>query len=220
MKKSNSISCSKNIFLDKSRMDELYTILLKHCEKFQFQTKCVDNSSIEFGKGRTKKLEITGYAGVSGWDRKLNLIISTEHPKGPSVDCTYYFTQLDEEAVFKKEIVDFWNKAAKKYVQPRIGEGIAFLLFFIATFHFSGMILPDNWLLKYICAYISTQILLALFNHFIWYKLFPMVSFSWGESIRYYKNIDNWNDKVFWCIIVAILVAIIANHLSDLLKGG
>lgn len=209
MKKSNSFSCSKNIFLDQSRMDELHSILLKHCKKLRFEGKCLDDASIEFDsynelmgysnfhKGRIRKLEITGYSNANGWDRKIDLTISSVHPKGPSIDCTYHFTQIDEEAIFKQEIVDFGNKAARNYIRPRIGEGIVFLLFLVATFYFWGMLLPDNWFLKYICAYISTQILLSLFNHFIWYRLFPMVSFSWGESIQYYKKLKNGKKECF-----------------------
>ena len=232
MKKSNTISCSKNIFLDKNRMDELHAILLKHCKRVKIETKCVDSASIEFdsydelmeysnfNKGRIERLEITGYDDGIGWDRKIYFDISSEHPKGPSLDCTYYFTQTEEEAIFKQEIVDFLNKVARDYIQPRIGSGIVFLLFFIGFFHFSNTILSDNWFLRYLCAYISTQILLYLFNKFIWYKLFPMVSFSWGESVEYYKKIDKWKNGVFWSIIIAIPVAIIANYLFAMLKGG
>ena len=48
MKKSNSISISKHLFLDKKRMDELYAILLKHCDKLRIEAKCLDNTSIDF----------------------------------------------------------------------------------------------------------------------------------------------------------------------------
>lgn len=232
MKKSNTISCLKNIFLDKSRMDELHTILLKHCERLKFEAQCVDNAFIEFdsyhelieysnfGKGRIEKLEITGYSNTNSWPSKIGLTISSVHPKGPSMDCTYHFTQIDEEAIFKQEIVDFWNRSAKNYIRPRVGEGIVFLLLFVTALYLSDIFLLDGWFIKYICAYIFTQIFLFLFNHFIWYKLFPMVSFSWGESIEYYKKIEKWKNGVFWSVIMAIPVALIANYLFDLLKGG
>ena len=127
MKKSNSISISKHLFLDKKRMDELYAILLKHCAKLRIEAKCLDNTSIDFdsydelmeysnfSKGRIKRLEIIGYSGIDGWDRKISVTISSE--KGPSIDCMYHFAQVDEETIFKTEIADFGKKATKNYVQ-------------------------------------------------------------------------------------------------------
>lgn len=95
-------------------MDELCAILLKHCNKLRIEAKCLDNTSIDFdsydelmeysnfGKGRIRRLEITGYRDVNGWNREISVTISSEHYKGPSMDCTYHFAQVDEETIFKK----------------------------------------------------------------------------------------------------------------------
>lgn len=52
MKKSNTISYSKSIFLDKNRMEELHSILCKHCKELTFHTTCMDGASIRFDSYR------------------------------------------------------------------------------------------------------------------------------------------------------------------------
>ncbi len=213
-------------------MDELHAILMKHCKKITIETKCVDNASIEFesynelmtysnfNKGRIKRVEITGYNDIEGWNRKLNVTISSEHPKGPSIDCTYHFTQVNEETIFKKEIVDFCEKATKNYVQAIILNWVVLISLFSIPGYFLFHHVSKDWIMSLIFIYGLTIIAAEFFNKFIWAKLFPIVSFSWGESIEYYRKIEKWKNGIFWSVIIAIPVAILANYLFDLLKGG
>lgn len=209
-------------------MEELHSILCKHCRELMFHATCVDGASIRFDSYRElmshrnfngERIQTLQMIGYDGEDRKIELAISSARPKGPSIDCTYHFTQRDEETIFRQEIADFCDRAAKELIQPCIGKGIVFLLLLAIFYKFFSVLFPGKQLSIYACVCISAQIFFALFNRLIWYKLFPMVSFSWGEAAAYYRKIEKWKNGVFWGIVIAIPVAVFVNYLFNFLSG-
>lgn len=128
--------------------------------------------------------------------------------------------RLMKKQFSKKEISDFCKKATKNYIQAITLN----LVVLISLFSIPGYVLfhhtTKDWIVPLIIIYVFTIIAAEFFNEFIWAKLFPVVSFSWGESIEYYRKIEKWKNGVFWSVIIAIPVAILANYLFDLLKGS
>lgn len=221
MKKESSLSYSKNIFLDVDRMNELHSILLKYCDTLDIQAKTINKSSIDFDSydelmsysnfktERIKQLSIRGY-GSNKWDAKIRLTFSLEYPTVSTVDCDYSFEDVDEEIVFRKTFLDFLEKAKSSYIPSRIGDWLILFLIFAGAGIFLKSIFPSVSLSMYLLIYVVAPIPYKLCST-MWYKLFPIVSFSWGEATKYYDRLKKIRGNLFWGVIIAIAAGVIGN---------
>ena len=225
MKKTGSFSHWKNIFLDQSRMDELHVTLMKYCDYLEIQAKTIDKSSIEFDsyeelmeytnykKGRIKRLEICGYLHKS-WDRVFTITFCPEYSTKYSVECDYNFEEINKETIFCKEMQDLLDKASSLYIPAFIGKFVSLCLLYLALFFLLSVVLHETSIISYCIGGVVVAIIHDVFLHFIWYILFPPVSFSWGESITYYKHIAKLRNFVFITILLTIAIGILVNYIS------
>ena len=226
MIKTGSFTYSKHILLDKLRMDELQSILAKHCDSISTFVKTIDNSSIKFEsyaelmeydnfkKMRIKKLDIYGYKS-NPWNESIKLTFYAGSPRESSVDCTYTFSDTDEEAIFNSDISKFLDKAVYFHIPALIVDWTALFLVFAAVFYLGHVILPQNTISTYVAESMIATILYALFVYLILPRLFPSVSFSWGEAIIYYKRIAIVQNILFCSIILAAVVGFFVNYISN-----
>lgn len=158
-----------------------------------------------------------GYASPNGWNRNITVTISSEKCYEDAFVCQYSFSDEKDELMFNQEIRALLEKSTVGYIKSRLGNTIVYIFIFLLCF---GIIVPPasehmiGW-----CALsaIMAQIVAALFNNLIWKRLFPMVSFSWGEAVSYYSSLAKWKEGVFWSIIIAIPVSIVASCLYKVL---
>lgn len=231
MKKERSFSYSKNIFLDKDRMQELHSILAKYCDTLDIQAKTLNKSSISFDSydelmnynnfktERITQLTIRGY-GSNKWESKIRLSFSIEYPTVSSVDCEYSFENEDEEIVFNKTLLNFLEKAKSGYVSSRIGDWAILFFIYAGAGIVLDLVYPNASFAVYLLIYALALVPYKLFS-IIWYKLFPIVSFSWGEATKYYDRLKRIRSNLFWCVIIAIAVGVIGNIIyNQLISKG
>ena len=223
MKKNGTIIRHSCVTLNKARMDELRGILLKYCDYLFFSVTTVDDSSIEFnsydelmsyenfGKGRIKKLTIFGQR-KNDKEIRVTVIFSAEHAN-PGIAFDYIFEQSDEETIFCKDVEDFLVKTGSYHIVAIIFE-IAFVLALgsilrlIVKKHFPSAKIP-----VYVALAACTVFLYLKISNWVWERLFPCVSFEWGESVLYYKRLKKWRENMFWGVIVAFIVGIASSIL-------
>lgn len=221
MKKESSLSYSKNIFLDTDRMNELHSIILKYCDTLDIQAETLNKASLKFDsydelmsysnfrKDRIKQLSIRGYKS-NKWDAKIRLSFSIEYPTVSSVDCYYSFEDENEEIVFKKTLLDFLEKAKDGYIPSRVGIWALFILTYWGVGRCFRSVFADVSVPMLLVICVLSLIPYKLFSN-MWYILFPIVSFSWGEATKYYDKIKKIRSNLFWGVIIAITVGVIGN---------
>lgn len=229
MNKHSIITYDKQLFLDRKRMDELRLILQECCEKLCYEIECIDNSLIKFdtydelmeydnfGKGRINKLRVIGYGdGDTGEKEKIALLLSNESYKAPYMKCTCNFSGENEEIIFKKKILYFCQKATKDHQFATVLWIIPTVLFVVVPLAVIIYYYKLNSFLVFSVLSLSL-VTIWMFFVFIWKKLYPPVSFSWGEAIEYYRKIKERRYGLFWCVFVAIVASLMANTLFHLL---
>lgn len=228
MKKTGSFSHFKNIFLDRTRMEELYTILMKYSHHLKIEAKTIDGASVVFEsydelleytnykKDRLRRLEIRGYPEDS-WDNVFDLTFPSEYSMKYSAECSYNFRELDKETVFCHEVQNFLDRASSLYIPAAIGKFVSLCLIFFVLFFLILGVSHDSSIASSVVGGIAAMLIHEAFLHCIWYKLFPLVSFSWGESITYYKNIAKLRNFIFIGIFLAIAIGLFVNYISNYL---
>lgn len=228
MKKARSFRLSKNIVLDKNRMDELYSLILKHCNRLSIQATTIDNSSIDFDSydelmeysnfqgGRIKTLNICGYKS-DGFSAIIAVTFSTEYPSLFTVEYNCNFTSEKDEVIFLHNIQLFLQKAAYSKIPVIVMNGLTILILVFSLLTVFRAMEPAVYTNTYIIASFSAlgAIYYFIFPFYLWKKLFPPVSFAWGEAANYYNRIFKIRSNIFWGIIVALIISVIANIISS-----
>ena len=230
MKKSSTFVYEKSVFLNEKRMDELRNILLKYCDRLIFRAKTIENTSIEFDsydelmqydnykKSRIKSLDITGYKNESLISH-IDLNFTTEYPALRSVRCVYKFEQVDEDTLFGKEIREFIDKA-NNCRTPYYMYVFIFVIFIMAVLTiFELLFLKVSFSISIFHCMVTT-IGLTILSILLWQKIFPIVSFSWGEATAYYEKIKKLRYSIFWSVGVASVVSITAGVISGILLAS
>lgn len=229
MKKSSSFKYNKNLFLDTVRMEELHNILLKYCKRLVIQAETVREDSVEFdsyeellkydnfGKDRIRVLKLVGYP-ESTWNKIFSLTLFPEFTTKCSVDCTYAFSSANEETVFQKDLTEFFNKSSQLYIPSTIGN-MSFLLLWIMLLLFWAY--QKTSITLSICVGIGAiaELFHIVFLYLIWHKLFPLVSFCWGEAVNYYGRLSLCRKVLFGSVLGAGALGIVVNYLSKYLFG-
>lgn len=228
MKKTELFTFSKHILLDNNRMLQLQQMLDKHCEQLSIQASTINHVDIEFDsyddllqyenfrKGRIKKLQISGSSHES-WDKKFSLTFFAGHQGSNSLECIGYFNQKNEETLFYKDIEEFVEEATCDHIPAVIGHFISMFLFYGVAFCLMFFNYRGASPIDYFVVSIITTIVFEVFLYVVWDKLFPMVSFSWGEGSRYYKQLAKVRTGVFWSVIVAACIGLLVNGISKIL---
>lgn len=225
MKKTESFTFSKHIFLDNNRMSQLLEMLNKHCERLSIQATTVDHADIEFDsydellqyensrKRRIKKLQISGFSHVP-WDKNFALTFFAGHQGSNSLECVGYFNEKDEETLFYNDIKEFVEKATYAHIPAVIGHYVSIFLIYALAFILLCNIYQNPPLIAYFVASIIATIMSETFLYLIWDKLFPIVSFSWGEVTKYYSSLHKVREWLFGSVIAAAVIGLLVNYIS------
>ena len=229
MKRTKSFRYFKDVYLDTNRMNELYSLLIKHCDDLAIEVKTVDNSSIvfdsydelmaydNFKKNRIKRLVMRGYSKGVGLNSIIDITFTTEYPLLSTVDYTCNFRSSEDEAVFLSDMQYFLEKSKRSRL-PLIFVNVLFIaLLSVILFIIIRTFWPD--ITGNLCFAGGLSIVLGIiyglaFSDFVWSKFFPPVSFAWGEAVTYYNQLAKIRSNIFWGIIVTFIIGIIVNIIS------
>ncbi len=64
-----------------------------------------------------------------------------------------------------------------------------------------------NLFMPWLC--IGMLVVTALLVFGVYNKLFPAVSFVWGEEIKHYENLVKYRNNIFWCGILTAVISVI-----------
>lgn len=240
---SGRIKKKKAITITPERLKSLCEIILKHCERLEFSGETYSKTTITFDNldellsydnfkpRRLTELEITGYINHS---RKISVEIgdlnfSPVTNYGSTIRCSYNFSTVDEETIFKNELSTWFEKTKSSYwLLGKFSFNGAFFLpsaiitFFRLCLGLKIEIDTSNTLLlvALIITAIFTVAMIFLFRfldtHFLG-NLFPAIVFSWGEETSRFEKWQKYRSNIFWGIIIAIIVGLVTTYLYDTL---
>lgn len=225
MRKNGIIIRHSCVTLNKSRMDELCIILLKYFDYLLFSATTVDDSSIEFNsydelmsyenfrEGRIKILNIYGQH-KNNKNNRVVVIFSAEH-SGSGIAFDYIFERHDEEILFCKDVKDFLAKTGNYHILAIICDLALMVALSLIFGRIVKTLYPSGKILVYVALLACAAVLYLKISNWAWNKLFPPVSFEWGESISYYKRLKKWRENMFWGVIVAFIVGIAVSVLPS-----
>lgn len=214
-------------------MDELFTLLKKYCDDFYIYSETIDKTSIEFEsfdelmeytnfeKGRIKNLRICGYTKNFIYE-VITLTIYSEYAFSPTVKCIYKFGQQEEENNFTIKLKEIFDKSKSFHVPVMIQTVVLSTITWVfligalkSVLSHTGYELPYTInILTEVLAF-AVVFTINIFFLSIIIRLSPPVCFSWGEAVKYYIQLNKWRSNLFWCVFVAIVIAIIANFIYN-----
>ncbi len=245
MEISGRIKKKKAVVVDSESLRALCDIMLKHCERLEFSAKTYAKTTITFENidellnydnfkpRRIIWIEVGGYIG---YYRKISVEIGelTFSPivnYGSTVRCDYQLSSIDSEAVFKKDVEEWFLKAKSSY-------------WLLGKFSFNGLLFVPSAFITFMrmmfgsqseLDVLNTPVLIALLiitifiagivcflkwlDAYLLGNLFPAVAFRWGEEIKRYEKWDKLRSNLLWTIIIGLLVGLVGAYLYDTLKG-
>ncbi|MBR4401671.1 MAG: hypothetical protein IKT09_08335 [Synergistes sp.] len=228
MRKERTLYYRKPIVLTEDRLIEVHQIVLKRCSHIAYSATAKDGLSIEFssfdelqkysnfGKERITSLIIEGR--LDDYSRSIIITFSPSFPyKRGTVSYRYAFNDSDMEAAFVKEMQVFLEKATEYNAQFVICEALTLLVLYAAVAVFSliwvrrATAIPIAIAFSLSLCYIATFIF-DLISKYFWKKIFPSVVYCWGEEKQRYENHKDLRSKIFWVVIVGILIAFVVGY--------
>ena len=238
---------NRALTLTPERMKELERIILKYCSNIQYKAETINESEISFASldelldydnfanGRLKSIEIRGNGETV---KSLYLTIDSDTFALGIIWCGrtgyshYVVGTTDIETNLKNDLQLFFQKATSPYwliAKFRLyrlmallsGICFAYLLLFGGESGYTRFDLLS--LRSIIIIVVSIIIALGLIklckvidDHFL-ARLFPPVSFVWGEEKFQQEKYNRWRNNLFWGVIIAIIVGIITTFITNLL---
>lgn len=235
----------KAILVTPERLRELSDILLKHCERIEYNARTKAGTRIEFESieellsydnfktRRIVELELTGYRGysrvieVSLGDQNYSILLNY----GSTIRCDYKLSTIDEESILLNNIKTWFEKSKCSY-------------WFLGKFSLSGMVFVPSFFISFVrfvsgskaefdTSNIHIWLILALVTigmigiwgligfideHFL-ANLFPAVAFKWGEEAERYDKWGKYRSNLLWGVIIAIIIGLVTSYLYDSIKG-
>lgn len=214
----------KPIILDTDRMTELNAIICKYSGKVSYKITTIEKAQIEFdtfeqlmaysnfSKERITELSIIGQI----WDDRfivyIDIRIQSESTFNRCVKCSYQFADIEKAKLFEIDLVNLLNRSVESY-GSRIGFRLILTFALFAACVFSCIFLFRSKLHPYIQS-IILFVLGAMLSpgYFLIKKLtdkvFPRVTFVWGEEAKRYNKYSKIKTNLFWCVLVATIIAI------------
>ena len=226
----------KTVLLTIPRLQELNLLLQKHgkCIKYSATTK--NHSEVlfdsfeeltgfdNFQENRITSLKIKCSNCIQSDDEDV-YIETVFSPTSPydtdSVRCYYYFSDIEKETIFKSDFTKFLNKAATYDRNYKVCEWSTFVALFILGLY--PVFLPLGGVFYYqrirgvfpvIMTILISELLASglyyLCSKLIWRRLFPRAIYAWGEEEPRYQKLEKLRSELFWGVLVAPVVSIIA----------
>lgn len=225
MRQNKKIEFNKPIVLDADRMNELYTILQKYSNKVSFRGITKEEAKIDFDsyeqlmrysnydKERLVSLEVRGRTWGENNDVDIDIELQPDPIFRRSVRGSFQFDDVEKARLFELELIDFLNRSVENYGSS-IGLKTILWVVLIAIVTFLFVILLKKDLLKNNMASLfggcmgSLSVVYMMNIGKITNKVFPKVSFVWGEEAKRYNRRAKLRSNLFWCVLVATIIAI------------
>ena len=234
MIKNRSIKYSRIVVLSIPRIEELNTLLFKHCDIINYLVITKNEAEIQFASfdelshfdnfGDDKIISLSIKCRKNNdYDFKINIDFSPLHPwnSGDTVKCMYCFSDNDKESVFVVDFKNFLDKITIYHTKYMICKWASFVLFFILGLY--PIFIPINGWCYYeraigiypvIVGIVFFEIismgLYKLSSMIIWENLFPKAIFAWGEESNNYSKLEMLRSNLFWGVFVAVIISIVA----------
>ena len=221
----------KIIVLSDQNMEELRSLLLKHCDKINYQVITKNEAEItfdsfdelmsfnNFGDDKIVSLSIKGYV-----NNEYRFIVGIDFsPQSPydseTIRCQYFLSDIDKESVLTSDLHRFLEKVTKYDAQYKGCKIVNFMLFcvigiypvFIPTIRNFIRETQYKQMIIFAVLFISQFIMRGLYNlctKYIWRKLYPRVTFAWGEGKTQFQNVEKLRSNLFWGVLIAALVSL------------
>lgn len=235
----------KAILVTPERLRELSNILLKHCERIEYNARTKAGTRIEFESieellsydnfktRRIVELDLTGYRGysrtveVSLGDQNYSILLNY----GSTIRCDYKLSTIDEESILTNDINTWFEKSKCSYWL--LGKFSLSGMLFIPSFFITLVRFISGDKVEFDTSNLHIWLLLVLVTigvigfwslvdfideHFL-ANLFPAVAFKWGEESDRYDKWEKYRSNLLWGVIMAIIIGLVTNYLYDSIKG-
>ena len=222
MKINQSLFIRNRITLNREHMMELESLLKEYCDSVKYSASTKDKSYISYtdldemlkqsnyGDKKIRKIDIRSSSKES--PDYINLELDGRDGFGKSnIEISYSFSDPSKETLFQSKIKDFFDKRKDGDRAYTIASMMMFPLSLAICFFLLCLCL------KYISSDVNAvmPVMTILFLVFLVYlvygvcgKLFPAISFVWGEEENHYNQIVKRRNNIFWCVLVSIAISI------------
>lgn len=231
----------KALVLTPERIRELENIFLRFSKDIFYEATTVSDTEIIFSSvdelleydnyynRRIKSLTVTG---KDGFDEIVSCIFEADGLEvflgySKTCICRYTTSTVETEKSLKDNILEFLKKSTAQYWL--IGKirifgimtfvsGIALGYIGFAGVHSNSEtnvpVIVFLGTIIIVCALLS---LIILIDRHGLKKVFPAVTFAWGEEARNYEKSERTRHNLFWAVLVAIIVGIVAAFIKDVI---
>ena len=232
MIKNRSFIYKRIVVLTEKRMEELESILSKHCDCINYKAITKNKSEILFDSfdeliafNNFGDDKIISLCVICRKRNNCNFMIDIDFsPLFPfeteTVKCGYCFSEVDKESVFIADFKKFLNKISIYHTKYMICE-LASLAFFVILglypiiIQIGGTKLYQSIngiypLIMSILLFEAISIgLYKLCSKLIWKKLFPKAIFAWGEEKEKFSKLEKLRSNLFWAVLVAAVISFV-----------
>lgn len=232
MIKCRVLTYERIIVLTIQRMEELQTLLLKHCDNIKYTATTKNEAEIlfdsfdelcsfnNFGDDKITSLSMECRKNKD-YQFMIDISFSPKYPYNEKiVRCMYRFSDVDNESIFVSDFRKFLDKTSIFHRKYMICEWASFAFFIILGLF--PIFLPFNGTpfykmttdIKSLITGIGffefiAMILNKMCSKYIWEKLYPKVIYVWGEECEKYKSLEKLRSNLFWVVLVSPVLSII-----------
>ena len=231
MIKNRIFTYKRIVVLTIQRLEELQTLLLKHCESIEYKAITKNEAEITFDSfdeltsfsnyGEDKIISLNVKCRIKDdYNFMINIDFSPKYPfSDDTVRCMYCFSDVDKESIFVADFEKFLEKIAVYHTKYMICEWASFICFLVLGLY--PVVIPFNGTAYYQAARgvypLIARILLfemisiglyKLCSKNIWKKLFPRAIYAWGEESENYKRLEKLRSNLFWGVLVTTIISV------------
>lgn len=236
------INYNKAIVLTPERMQELESVLKKHCEKVTYEATTVSGVEIafenaeeligyeNFEKKRIKDLTVIGYKKYSRVFRisfEYSLWWFKYRGYDDTCSCSYTLNSLDEENIFFSDIKNFLKKCTARYwiwgKLSLFGIILPYSSLLTSYNYFTGKlenvaIDASSFLLSIVIALLFI-VGVGAFDRLIIRNVFPPIAYLWGEEKDRQARFVNLRNNFLWTVIIGGLLSLLIAYITHILFG-
>lgn len=219
-------------------MQSINSLLTEFCDRIEWAAMTYRKTDIQFdtleellsydnySSNRIVQLEITGY---QNWKRFARIEIQSDEMGlinyGSTLSCSYTVDSIDSELNFINQLEIILKKATASYWL--LGKFSLFgtisapsMLSTICGIITGGYARPKDISFTIALIIIASALVIILVSrwidkHFL-RNLFPPIQFLWGEEVSRNSKWEKLRSNIFWGIIIALLIGIVAGYIASL----
>lgn len=234
MKLDGRFEYKKALILTPERVKELEAILLKYCKEVSYEATTVADTDISFASSdelfsydnfqsrRIRALTVTGRVG-------LDRIVTCAFEAGglrflvgydETCICKYTVSNVDVETTLKDDILTFLKKVTASFwllSKFRLFGLLGFVslylflpMIFIIGGKGSGKTTIPGAIVSILIGFLFVN-MVRLFDRYFLERMFPPITFLWGEEQTRYEKSEGIRKNVFWGVLIAIAAGVIGN---------